>query len=297
MSRVALILLLMSMSCTKEFSVPDYQQFDDRLTVNGSISPQFGAYIEVSPLLDPRQEFVVAKSFLTEARVDLCDSVGTLIEQLKYDNEQGYISSQQVAIANNKTYIVKVSHIGYPEAHAVVNIPMKINELGMRLLQLDESNHTAKIELSYLEPQNVLMYYRLWVFGDRRTKSTRVNEYPDQDDGDVYKYFCNLNSPNFYDNSCLANVRNQVKVELWVDRIRTDTEGLSEESKAYFISEDLELEIQSISSIFKQYSAFLAQLPTDIDLFFTDQHETPSNVENGFGLVAGKSIHSVKVDL
>lgn len=56
-------------------------------------------------------------------------------------------------------------------------------------------------------------------------------------------------------------------------------------------------EFETVEPIFRDYAEYLEDLPTEIDLLFTDQHETPSNVEGGFGVIAGRSGVRIKLQL
>ncbi len=287
--------LLLLCSCTTDLSVPDYQNFSEKLIVNGTISPQEGAYIEVSALLNPENLYTVTDQYILDATVTLKGGDGNTLDLMVYDGNIGYKLSQPISIEHGRSYTIEAIYRDYPKASAMIEIPPAIYDLNGKIVEVDDNGRVAKVTLSYLEPPDALMHYRMMVYGDNRSRNRAAHDYPDSDIGDVSSFFCNRNNPTIYDNSCQSTP--SVEVDLWVFGVVRDINTVREQSREFVIHENLEFVIESITPGYKGYAAYVDNLPTDIDLLFTDQHETPTNVHNGFGYVAGKSIHSIKFNL
>ncbi|MCB0688131.1 MAG: hypothetical protein KDC53_16455, partial [Saprospiraceae bacterium] len=111
------------------------------------------------------------------------------------------------------------------------------------------------------------------------------------------KYFFNYLNPLFYDNSCQQPSLGTIEVSLWISGVVSDRSKIAEERWPYIIYDNLEIVLESITPLYKDYAAYIDQLPTDVDLLFTDQHVTPTNIQGGYGIIAGKSIHSIKINI
>ncbi|MCB0688826.1 MAG: DUF4249 family protein, partial [Saprospiraceae bacterium] len=181
------------MSCTKKLDVPEYLNFTPALVINGTLSPQQGALIEVSILLDPQKSHVVEENFVKDAKVRILDASGKLLEELIFIPQKGYVS-QDTDFENGKTYGVEVQYLDFPLATTQIEIPPAIADMEVSITEFDDENTTAMISLKYQEP--------LKIFGNDRALNRGARDYPDTESPEVSKYFCNYVNPLLYDNSC-----------------------------------------------------------------------------------------------
>ncbi len=289
---VAILCLLVFTHCTLDDDVTDYLNFKPSLVVNGDLSPQKGVYLEVSYLLDPENTHIIEDVFITDAKVSVMDASNTFLTVVPYNIDQEAYVSHDLDLHHNQVYQVEVEHGDFPPITCAVHIPSQIDDLQASFEEFDREVDEAHIRLSYDERGDE-MFYRMFARGFVGDLVTYPKDYPGQVTPEVSPFFCNMNNPLYYDNSCHSATEQNREVDLWIRRVMIRSDG--EYEPAIYIYDSLELTLESITPIYKEYGAYIDEIPEDLDLLFAEQRRTPTNVEGGFGIIAGKSIHSVKV--
>ena len=150
------------------------------------------------------------------------------------------------------------------------------------------------MRVTYLEPSE-RMYFQMEVVGFEERLVTYPKDYPGDASPEVSTFFCNRNNPLFYDNSCLTSGTQERQVDLWLSRVRSRSQSAYQ--PMFYIYDSLSLVLSSITPEYKDYGAYIDQIPEDLDLLFADQRTTPTNVQGGYGMIAGKSVHTIKIHI
>lgn len=295
MKRLILTLsALLFSQCTIDEDLTDYQIFQPRLVVNGSISPQNGVYMEISPLLNPERQYNLAENLISDADLALFDDAGTFLDDIPFDDKIGAYSNRNFHLECNKYYTIKIEHGGFPNVTATVQIPDSVQNLQGMFVEYDNEDDESKIFISYDEPGRE-MFYRMYTKGFSEEFIIYPKDYAGQITPEVSPFFCNHNNPLYFDNSCLDQMDFHREVDLWLRRVRIN-DTISYDPTMY-IYDSLQLVLESISSEYIEYAAYLDQIPEDLDLLFADQRKTPTNIKGGYGIIAAKNISTIKIYL
>lgn len=278
--------------CTLDDDLTDYHDFQPRLVVNGDLSPQQGVYLKVSVLLDPKKRYVIEDIFIEDAMISVFDAANALQGEVPYNHQLAAYVNKDLSLQHNQVYSVEVRHQAFPTVNTSVQIPRQIENFQAGFEEYDREIEETHILVSYDE-LDARMYYRMFAKGLSENIITYPKDYPGQAVPDVSPFFCNRNFPLFYDNSCQDQNEFHREVDLWMGRVRVRDGGRYDPT--IYIYDSLELVVESITPIYKEYGAFVDEIPEDLDLLFAEQRRTPTNIVGGYGIVAGKSIHSLKI--
>lgn len=295
---LALLILVGTLSCVKDLEVPRYGDFTPMLIVNGSVSAQRGVSLQVSRLINPQEKTQINDIWISSAIIQFFHKDSLVTDQFS-ETGNGEYHWNSTAIMEGETYKVTVSHPQYPTAQALVYVPFAPQNVTLDLsgqpVEDAFQEYTVEVQLSYQDPLGTgVQYFRMGAQGDDDHKLIEISE-PYLLESESSSFFCNsIYSARgvYYDDGCQPTSADR-EVVLWLSPV--STAGVVD---GQFVTHGfIDFEIETVGPTFRDLAEYLEDLPTEIDLLFTDQHETPSNVEGGFGVVAGRSGVRIKLQL
>ncbi len=206
-----------------------------------------------------------------------------------------YRSDETLTLQAGEVYIIRIHTAGYDTASASVAVPLGIQDFSVELtspLSHEYAPYSAEFALRYREPGTGLRYYGLRSMGDGGLVRTwfTLGNYAGSDFSDLCNATYILRGAVF-DNSC--HTAGLKEFDLWVGNVDlTGTAGDEDMAR-----ESITFQITEVDRIYWEFARYVETIPTWIELLFAEPQRTPSNVENGYGMITGENIATVTIRL
>ncbi len=173
------ILVLVLISCDKEITL-DIPDLDSVLVVNGYVSPEQGAIVDIShSIKDITKDSIIA---LDDAKVSLYED-GIYVEDLEHtilgdpqSVQRAYYTNANVKIKEGREYRLEVEHRDYENVEATTRIPSLSIEPPILKYIGNVNDHKSKLKVTIQENKSGEYYYAFII-----KNSTKLYEIVDGD--------------------------------------------------------------------------------------------------------------------
>lgn len=284
------ISILFLQSCSKRINYnPNYE---DKIVVNASISPQQGIEVKLSKSISPTetQYYTREDLKLENATIELYRS-DTLLTVLTEVEKGIYKATNNLNIRVDEEFYLKIFAESLPDATTEeVIIPKALTNTNYSFERFNEDDGELII---YFENNEFTPFFATELWGENINNNRLWFSYsfPDFDEGNI----CDIirrSTYSFLNTSCLNNILTSVRVDI---RNIDNAHHLNEDGKSP--TKRIKFNLKNITKDFFRYAETYRADSGFFESIESEIQPTHTNINGGYGIFAAENMVSYEIEL